>query len=75
MAISNPATMPSAGISMASVTFTPVTSTPLRTTLARRISLRKILPKPTGKNMYGVIRPKVSTQAISRRSICSLVST
>jgi hypothetical protein len=28
-----------------------------------------MLPKPTGRNMYGVIRPKVITQAISRRSM------
>ncbi|MCY1457248.1 hypothetical protein D9M71_745260 [compost metagenome] len=34
-----------------------------------------MLPKPTGRNMYGVIRPKVMTQAINRRSSCSLVST
>ncbi|MNP10031.1 hypothetical protein D3C76_1021650 [compost metagenome] len=44
-------------------------------TLASRISLRKMLPKPTGKNMYGVIRPKVMTQATRRRSICKRVST
>ncbi|MNE46937.1 hypothetical protein D3C80_1413090 [compost metagenome] len=34
-----------------------------------------MLPKPTGRKMYGVIRPKVITQATRRRSICSLVST
>ncbi|MNH09645.1 hypothetical protein D3C79_691060 [compost metagenome] len=67
--------MPAAGMAMAWVTLTPLTSTPARATLASRISLRKMLPKPTGKNMYGVIRPKVMTQAISRRSMRRRVST
>ncbi len=62
-------------MNMAWVTLIPLTSTPLRATLASRISLRKMLPKPTGRNMYRVIRPKVMTQAINRRSICSLLST
>ncbi|MNP22635.1 hypothetical protein D3C76_1153160 [compost metagenome] len=74
-ATSRPTSMPAAGTAMAWVTLTPLTSTPARATLASRISLRKMLPKPTGRNMYGVIRPKVITQAISRRSIRRRVST
>ena len=67
--------MPMAGISIALVTLTPLTSTPALATLASRMLFKKMLPKPTGRNMYGVIRPKVITQAINRRSICSVVST
>ena len=67
--------MPRAGMNIAWVTLIPVTSTPDLATLASRISLRKMPPKPTGRNMYGVIRPKVSTQAIKRRSSCNLLNT
>ena len=60
---------------MAWVTWIPLVSTPARATLASRMSFRKMLPNPTGRNMYGVTRPKVRTQAIRRRSIFSWLST
>ncbi|MNY37044.1 hypothetical protein D3C86_1715740 [compost metagenome] len=70
--MARPATMPSAGSSMACgarlrVTLKP-SAAPAWLMLAIRMSLRKIAPKPTGSAMYRVVMAKVMAQATSRRS-------
>ena len=47
----NPAIMPNAGIDMTCIILIPVVSRPALRILPKRISLRKIDPKPTGIHM------------------------
>ncbi len=62
--------MPSAGMVMVEKMLMPEVSMPAFSMLPSRMSLRKMLPKPTGIHMYVVTRPKVSTLATRRRSSC-----
>jgi hypothetical protein len=72
--MARPATMPSAGSSMACGAMSRVTlkpwAAPAWLMLAIRMSLRKIAPKPTGTAMYRVVMAKVMAQATRRRSRC-----